>query len=621
MSYTQEDIEELILSYVNDESLIPENLHTSSQPDMHAIYAYSIGKIVTNGYVKKTGDSDNERDRYKGVNAAPLVEAEGTLELNSTIVHSSAIGGDAVTTYESGEAYINSSVIYTDKDRSAAILSSEGSTVTTNDASILTKSTNSPAVLIFNASAEIFGSNLYTEQSPVIETNGSHTVAINNATLYGNPNSSEVVFIGGTEDTYNYFNATDMIFGGNGSSIFRSEDTVLGSKDIVNLSDVSVMVANPDGYFASANNGAMQINFLNSQMEERNNLAIATGESHLSIYSDSNIFGKLTTSDNAELLLDMMDKSIFTGSAYGEGIKIVLENSSIWELTEDSYISEMEVDYSSIINKNGHSLFINGEDYTGGITIGSVVHYTTDNEKVYDREVIEKNCIVIKKIVLEDNTNDFILYDADDHLAYRAKKTEFKDTGKIVNVQPLLDQIEGLLTDIDKYFSNTTVRNKDENTNTMYIDAEEYNLELMQIEKYNDAADEVRGAKGQNATIKVTNTTDMLNGTTSLINLTTPKTYPTDSNVSITLPTSLYDTVNTEYQTLNNTSPTETLIKDNDRVLVTFDANGGKTSTTQKVVTVGSTYGDLPTPETRENYEFRGWNGKNMSSNKWRKGE
>ena len=507
MSYTQEDIEELILSYQNDESLLPANLHTSSQPDTHAVYAYSIGKIISDGYVYKTGDSDNVDDRYKGVNAAILAEAEGTIELNTTIVHSTAIGGDAVAVYESGIATLNSTVVYTDKDRSAAILSSEGATATVNDSSILTKSTNSPAVLIINGSVEVFDSHLSTEQSPVIETTGSHTVALNNATIYGNPNSPEVLFIGGTEDTYNFFNAQDIILGGNGSSIFRSEDTVLGSKDVVNLTDVSIMVANPDGYIATANNGALQVNILDSQIEERNNLAHASGDSHLSIYTDSNIFGKITTSDNAELLLDIMDKTIFTGSANGSGIKVVLENST-WELTEDSYISEMEIDFSSLINKNGHSLFINGEDYTGGITIGSVVHYTTDNEKVYDREIIEKNCIVIKKIVLEDNSNDFILYDADDHLAYRAKKTEFKDTGKIVNVQPLLDQIEGLLTDIDKYYSNSTVRNKDENTNAMYIDAEEYNLELMQIEKYNNAADEVRGAKGQNAAIKVTNTTD-----------------------------------------------------------------------------------------------------------------
>ena len=105
---------------------------------------------------------------------------------------------------------------------------------------------------------------------------------------------------------------------------------------------------------------------------------------------------------------------------------------------------------------------------------------------------------------------------------------------------------------------------------------------------------------------KVTNTTDMLTGMTSLIEFTTPKIYPTDSNVTIELPTTLYDTNNVGYNTLNKTSPAETFIKDDDRYLVTFDSNGGTTNVTQKVVTLGSTYGTLPTP-TKEGYEFVGW--------------
>lgn len=39
---------------------------------------------------------------------------------------------------------------------------------------------------------------------------------------------------------------------------------------------------------------------------------------------------------------------------------------------------------------------------------------------------------------------------------------------------------------------------------------------------------------------------------------------------------------------------------------VTFNANGGSSSTTRKIVTYGSTYGTLPTP-TRKDYTFAGW--------------
>ena len=41
-------------------------------------------------------------------------------------------------------------------------------------------------------------------------------------------------------------------------------------------------------------------------------------------------------------------------------------------------------------------------------------------------------------------------------------------------------------------------------------------------------------------------------------------------------------------------------------ITVTFNANGGSVGQTTKVVTIGSTYGNLPTP-TREYYSFGGW--------------
>lgn len=53
------------------------------------------------------------------------------------------------------------------------------------------------------------------------------------------------------------------------------------------------------------------------------------------------------------------------------------------------------------------------------------------------------------------------------------------------------------------------------------------------------------------------------------------------------------------------------LIVQEDKVTVTFDANGGTVSTESKEVKPGETYGTLPTP-TREGYTFKGWNGKNI---------
>lgn len=62
---------------------------------------------------------------------------------------------------------------------------------------------------------------------------------------------------------------------------------------------------------------------------------------------------------------------------------------------------------------------------------------------------------------------------------------------------------------------------------------------------------------------KVTDVTNILNGTTSLTELKTPKTYPSDTSVIISLPKTLYDSNNNPYTTLTSTSPTQTWLKDN----------------------------------------------------------
>lgn len=53
-----------------------------------------------------------------------------------------------------------------------------------------------------------------------------------------------------------------------------------------------------------------------------------------------------------------------------------------------------------------------------------------------------------------------------------------------------------------------------------------------------------------------------------------------------------------------------TEIKENEELLY-FDPNGGTVNTLSKMVKIGDTYNDLPTP-TREGYTFLGWNGKNL---------
>ncbi len=99
----------------------------------------------------------------------------------------------------------------------------------------------------------------------------------------------------------------------------------------------------------------------------------------------------------------------------------------------------------------------------------------------------------------------------------------------------------------------------------------------------------------------------MLNNMSSLEQLKTPSAYP--SNLTITLPTTLYDTSGNAYTELTSSTPTETWLRK--AYTVTYNANGGSVSPASKTAIYGQTYGQLATP-TKTNYIFAGWNGKNL---------
>ena len=106
----------------------------------------------------------------------------------------------------------------------------------------------------------------------------------------------------------------------------------------------------------------------------------------------------------------------------------------------------------------------------------------------------------------------------------------------------------------------------------------------------------------------VTNANYMLTSISSLEKLKTPKNYPSNSTVTITLPTTLYEiNNNNSYSTLNSSSPTQTwIIK---KYTVSFSPNGG---TGGQSASVYAGYGSaMPTISTtapiKAGYTFQGY--------------
>ena len=109
---------------------------------------------------------------------------------------------------------------------------------------------------------------------------------------------------------------------------------------------------------------------------------------------------------------------------------------------------------------------------------------------------------------------------------------------------------------------------------------------------------------------RVTNTTDMFGSVSTLTSLKTPSVYPSDTSLTITLPTTLYDVNGTSYTTLTSISPINTWLKtEYVPYTITYDLDGGSVSTPNPTTyTKGSSSITLNNP-TKSGYTFKGWSG------------
>ena len=108
---------------------------------------------------------------------------------------------------------------------------------------------------------------------------------------------------------------------------------------------------------------------------------------------------------------------------------------------------------------------------------------------------------------------------------------------------------------------------------------------------------------------KVTDTTGMLSGLTNLKELKTPKVYPSDTSVTLTLSKTMYDDNSVGYSVLGKsttpTSPTKTLLKIG--YVVSFNSNGGTGTMSNQIFTYDEIKKISKNTLTKPGYTFIGW--------------
>lgn len=482
-------------------------IYTSTTGNIHSISANSVGKTVENGYISKVGDIPSVDTHYRGTNSAVYAEgANGKYTITNSSIKTDGLGADATASFNEGQIELRDTDILVLGDLSAGILSSSDAMTMVDSISLYTLGEDSNAVYLNNnGKAYISDSYIGSDQAATVRIEGRGILNVESSVIFNNEDNY-IIEAEDSGDNNIIVNLSDVEFD-NVSPILKIENTSSERINQISFDEVSFSCPTEEDVFAfNLKNTKTNITLVNSaSYNGLGNLLKVTNNSTVTIdASSSNLSGNVIVDDTSRVNIIIGEKKHFVGSVTGEFATVKL-TKSVWDLTEDTYLAELDIDYTSLIKKNGHLLLVDGEDYTDGVTVGSVVHYTTKAEKVYDRQIIERNCIVIKKTLNETGANEFILYDADDHLAYKAIYSEFRDTGKTVDINPILDEIEELLIGIDEYYSDSTIRTKDENTNAIIINGKVHSLDNIIVEKYNDAADGSRGMEGENATILIKN--------------------------------------------------------------------------------------------------------------------
>ncbi len=380
--------------------------YTSTEAMTNAIVADGTTETYTNITVTKYGDATGSSDGtggydWTGTNAAILAKGGANLTISGsgTTITTNAKGANAVFSYggsnstrsgntgdgttitisdatitttgnnsggimTTGGGVMNASnlTIITSGGSSAAIRSdSGGGTVTVSGGSYTTSGVGSPAIYS-TAEISVYGADLTSNVSQVVVIEGGNSVTLTDSTLNANHNQLN------GQDTYHQavliYKSMSMDASGGasfftmtGGSITNAQGDIFhvtNTTTTINLSE-SVAITNNDssGYFLRASSGKWGNSGSNGGKVTLN----ADGQT---------INGNMIIDSVSTLTLNMSNSSEFNGAINSSGqngtVSVVLDSSSVWTLTGDSYVTSLT--NNGTINQGSHTLYVNGTAYT-----------------------------------------------------------------------------------------------------------------------------------------------------------------------------------------------------------------------------------------------------------------
>ncbi len=388
---------------ITEAAELTDQVYSSQTADESALIVNTADAVTINDpTVTKTGDSNGgDNCNFYGLNAALLVMGGSTTTITGGTIESSASGANGVFCYGGNSAQngaagdgttvmISDTVITTTGDGSGGIMTTGGGITYASNLTVETSGRSSAAIRTDRGGGTVVvDGGTYTTSglgSPAIYSTADITVK--NATLVSN--LSEGVCIEGMNSIT--LENCDMIANNtamNGNATFL--DTIMIYQSMSGDADSGTSAFTMTGGSLTSLSGHMfhvtnthavitlsGVSLVNEGSEVL--LSVCddgwSGASNTAelIADAQELNGTILVGDDSTLTLTLTNGSSFTGCVSGEienakgatvstevgTVHVILDSTSTWTLTADTWITSFEGDPSNIVG-NGYKLYVNGE--------------------------------------------------------------------------------------------------------------------------------------------------------------------------------------------------------------------------------------------------------------------
>lgn len=322
---------------------------------------------ITGGTITSDADGANGVFSYGGNGGQNGAEGDGTtVIIKDTVITTTGSGSGGIMTTGGGITKAYDLTVTTSGQSSAAIRTDRGGgTVTVEGGTYTTNGLGSPAIYS-TADITVSGASLISNLSEGVCIEGINSITLNdcdltadNTKLNGNATFYDTIMIyqsmsGDADSGTSSFTMTGGSLTSKNGHVFH----VTNTSAVINLSGVSITNLDSEGILLSV---------CDDGWSGAGNTAVLTA-------SDQELYGTMLVGSDSSLTLELKDGSYFRGTISGDivngkgetvsedigFVSVVIDSSSTWSLTADTYISEFHGDVSSIIS-NGYTLYVNGE--------------------------------------------------------------------------------------------------------------------------------------------------------------------------------------------------------------------------------------------------------------------